>query len=469
VLHRFSFEGRKVTPWGQGIGEIKTNPDGTKALVSGFGGTSVVSTLGPISGGAPVAVGDLRVKINPLDEWRRMYWLAVKKQKLSFYDPNVHGVDLTQVAKRYEAFLPHLKTRADLNYLFTEVMGEISVGHMFISGGDNGPAGVPSVPGGLLGADFKFENGRYRLTRVFDGERWNPELYAPLAQPGVEAKAGEYLLEVNGKELRDSTDIYEALEAKAGKQVRVKLGPTPDGKGAREVTVLPVADESNLRFRAWSEDNRRRVFEATGGRVGYVHVPDTNVGGWREFMRYYYAQSGMDGMVVDERFNHGGAIADFLVREMIRPQVAGSRTRYGKDWRIPALGVYGPKVMIINEMSGSGGDIFPHMFRFHKAGTIVGKRTWGAMISNYGFSLPDGANISTPDDAMYNPDGTWMIENIGTPPDIEVELDPAMWRLGKDSQVEAAISEILKQLAQNPKKPIKRPDYPAIPPFKPGG
>jgi tricorn protease len=466
-LIKFSFADRKPIVLTSDVQGISVTPDGSKALVVG-NDVRIISTAGPTeSGEGSVSLTGIQAKIDPQTEWRRMFASAIRKQNIRFYDPGTHGVNLTEVAKRYEPFLASLHSRADLNYLFTEIFGELSVGHMFISGGDIPTR--PSIPGGLLGADYTFRNGRYQFKRIFDGERWNPTLYAPLAQPGVEAKPGEYLLAIDGQELTEVNDVYVNLEGKSGKQVKVKIGPNPDGSGSREVVVVPISNEAPLRFRAWAEDNRRRVSEATNGQVGYVHVPDTNVEGWREFIRFYYSQTGKQGMIIDERFNGGGAIADFLVREMIKPIVAGSRTRFGNDFEIPTMGVYGPKAMLINESAGSGGDIFPHLFRFHKVGPIIGKRTWGAMISNYTFTLPDGGRISSPDDAMYNPDGTWMIENVGTAPDREVEYDPYVWRQGKDSQLEAGIEEILKLLARNPVKPLPRPNYPSIPPFKSSG
>ncbi|HWD41867.1 MAG TPA: PDZ domain-containing protein, partial [Fimbriimonas sp.] len=309
--------------------------------------------------------------------------------------------------------------------------------------------------------DFDFDKGRYRFARIYTGERWNPDLYAPLAQPGVNAKAGEYILEIDGHDLNDSTDLYEALEGKAGKQVRIKIGPTPDGKDSRVVTVVPVSSEFNLRFRAWSEDNRRTVLKETNGRGGYVHVPDTGGGGWDEFNRYYYSQTDRQGMIVDDRFNHGGYINDFMVREMEKPLDFGSMTRYGSLIRIPVAAVYGPKVMLINEMAGSGGDIFPFLFRQHRVGKLVGKRTWGAMLSAFGFELVDGGSIRAPDDAMFKPEtGEWIIENEGTPPDIDVDLDPYLWRQGKDSQLEAAIAELNKQMDVHKPVELKRPTYP---------
>jgi tricorn protease len=466
-LLQYSFASRESTTLASGVFGFEVSANGQRMLLSTSSGNAVVPVGAPVSPGqGQLNISSMTLRMDPPTEWRTMFWEAIRNQKIRFYDPGIHGVDLDALGKKYEPFLAGIRSRDDLNYLFEDLFAEICVGHMFIGGGEI--PGSRFVAGGLLGADYTFENGRYKLARVYNGERWNPGLFAPLAQPGVEAKAGEYLLSIDGEELTDVLDLYLMLEGKAGRQVRIKLGPNPDGTGSREAVVLPIANEGQLRFRAWTEDNRRRVEEATGGRVGYVHVPDTATGGWREFMRYYYAQSGKDAIIIDERHNGGGFIADFLVREMMKDVVAFSRTRHGEDFIIPPMGVYGPKVMIANEMAGSGGDILPWLFRFHKVGPIIGKRTWGAMISNYGFGLADGGFISSPDDAMYDPNGKWIIENVGTPPDIEVELDPFLWRQGKDAQLEAAIKEIQRLLAANPPKRPKRPDYPSIPPFRPG-
>lgn len=460
TLTKFTLADRKAALFAPAVSSFTVTADGSKILLRQGQGFTLVPTAAPVATpGGNVDLSGLRVKIDPRTEWKAIYREVWRNQRMMFYDPAMHGANIAVLEKRYEPFLANLCSRGDLNYLFTDMLGELTVGHMFIGGGDI--PGARSLPGGLLGADYSFDNGRYKLTRIYDGERWNPGLYAPLAQPGVNAKVGEYLLAIDGKDLTDATDIYEALEAKAGRQVKVKLGPLPDGKDSREVIVVPVASESALRNRAWSEDNRRKVEKATNGRVGYVHVPDTSSGGWREFNRYYYAQTQKEGMVVDERFNSGGLITDFFAREMTKSLVFGSRTRYGKDWQIPPTSVFGPKAMIVNEMAGSGGDILPYVFRFHHVGPIVGKRTWGAMISNYGFNVIDGGRISSPDDAIYDPaSGEWVIENTGTAPDIDVELDPYLWRQGRDAQLERAIAEVMKQLSATPHAPMKRPEYP---------
>ncbi len=460
-LLKWSFADRKATPFASGVMGFTISADGSKiAMMQRGGALSVVPTAAPPQPGqGAVSVSGLQVKIDPKIEWRRMYSEVWRNQRMLFYDAKMHGVDTVALEKKYEPFLDGIVSRDDLNYLFTDMLGELSVGHMFIGGGDV-PGGRATVSGGLLGADFTFEGGKYKLTRVYDGERWNPGLYGPLAQPGVDAQPGEYLHAIDGMALVDATDIYEALEGKAGKQVKLKIGAKADGSDAREVVVVPVARDNNLRLLAWEEDNRRTVEKLTGGRVGYVHVPDTSGGGWDAFNRYYYAQTGKEGIVVDDRFNHGGSITGFFAREMMRQLDFGSRTRYGKDWQIPAQ-IYGPKVMITDELAGSGGDIFPYLFRWHGVGKIVGKRTWGAMISNYGFNLIDGGRISSPDDAIYDPiSGKWVIEGTGVAPDIEVDLDPAMWRQGRDAQLEKAVQVVLEELKRHPVKSMKRPEYP---------
>lgn len=470
ALVKFGFSDRKVVKFLDGVRSVASNPDGSKLLIQQAAGLAIISSMAPPAPGQGVVdLSDLKVKIDPRQEWAAMFHEIWRNEKLLLYAPNLHGIDATVMEKRYEPFLANVVSRDDLNYLFTDMLGELCVGHMFIRGGDM-PA-QKRVVGGLLGADYSFENGRYRLTKIYDGERWNPNLTAPLAQPGVEAKSGEYLLAIDGTELNDAMDIYLELEGKAGKQVKVKLGPTPDGVGAREVTVVPIANEFGLRFRSWLEDNRRTIEKATDGRVGYVHVPDTGGGGFEAFLRYFYSQTTKEGLIVDDRFNHGGLVNDFMVHEMEKPLDFIDKARYGKRMNDPSAAIYGPKVMLVNEMAGSGGDIFPYIFKLHKVGKLVGRRTWGAMISASGFPLPDGGSITAPDDAMMLAStGQWVIENEGVAPDIEVELDPYLWRQGRDAQLEAAIEQIKKDMA---KMKTNKPELAPFPdksklPTKPG-
>lgn len=456
---KFTFAERTASPFAPGANGITSTADGTKVLISRGGALQIVPAMAPAAmPGAPVDLSGLRVKIDPKKEWDHMFHEIWRNEKMLFYAPNLHGIDADEMDRRYAPFLKGIASRDDLNYLFTDMLGEISIGHMWAEGGD-----IPSVrgvPGGLLGADYAFENGRYKLVRVYDGERWNPGLYAPLAQPGVNAKAGEYILSIDGKPLLDSNDIYEALEGKAGRQVKIKIGPTTDEKLAREVVVVPVASEFGLRNKAWAEDNRRLVEKMTNGRGGYVHVPDTNVGGWDAFTRYYYAQVGKDGLIVDERFNHGGLINDFMVREMKKQPDAAFVPRDGQAWPTPGAAIFGPKVMLANEMAGSGGDMFPWLFKHEEVGPVVGKRTWGGLVAAFNFGLVDGGRINSPNCAFFNLNGTWDVEGYGVEPDIEVDLDPYLWRQGKDSQLMRAIEELNKRLATYVAPKFQHPPYP---------
>ena len=459
MLRKFSFEDRKKSVVAENVQFVEANADGSKLLLRQAGDLKIVSSAAPASAEGKLDMSQLKAQVSPPAEWSAMYHQVWRKERLLFYDPGLHGIDSIKMEKRYEPFLANIKSRDDLNYLFTDMLGELCIGHMFISGGDI--PGRRSARNGVLGADYSLESGKFRLTKVYDGEAWNPELHSPLGAAGVNAVAGEYLLAIDGKEMSELNDVYVALEGKAGRQVMVKLGPTPDGKGSREVVVVPVSNDKPLRQAAWEEDNRRYVEKETGGRGGYVHVPDTGTGGYAAFMRYFYAQVDKGGIIVDDRFNHGGYINDFMVREMEKPLDFFGMTRYGKTFKVPLAAIYGPKVMLINEMAGSGGDLFPYLFRTHHIGKLIGHKTWGGELDAYGFSIIDGGSIRAPDDAEFDPvSGQYVIDNVGVPPDIEVELDPAEWRKGVDTQLKAAVEELKKQMAAHPPLIIKKPPYP---------
>jgi len=410
--------------------------------------------------GGPLKLETMEVYVDPRAEWRHMYYQVWRGERDFLYDPGLHGLNLEAAKKKYEPYLESIASRDDLNYLFEEMLGEITIGHMFVGGGDRPE--VKKVKGGLLGADYTIENGRYRFARIFNGENWNPKLRAPLTQPGVNVVAGEYLLAVNGREVGGSDNIHSLFEETAGKQVVLKVGPNPDGKGSREVTVVPVDDELGLRNLAWIEGNRRRVDEMTGGRVAYVYLPDTYSGGYTNFNRYYFAQVGKEAAIIDERFNRGGDIADYIIDYLRRPLLSFWTLREGQDITTPIEAIFGPKVMIINEMAGSGGDALPWMFRKTGIGPLIGKRTWGGLVGHYTNpgDLLDGGFTGTPNLAFYNPNGTWDVENHGVPPDIEVEYDPKAVREGHDPQLEKAVEVVMELLKKNPLPTPHRPAYP---------
>jgi tricorn protease len=463
TLQRFDLESRQTEKLLEGVEPpLDVSRDGEKMLVHVGEGWSIVPTSRASKPGeGALALDGMEVLVDPRAEWRQMYGEVWRMERDFFYDPGLHGVDLASMMKLYEPFLEDIGHRSDLNAVFAEMLGELTVGHLFVGGGD--APEVPQVQGGLLGADYETANGRYRFARVFSGENWNPALQAPLTQPGVNVKAGEYLLAVNGRELRATDNVYSFFEATAGKSVVLEVGPNPDGKGSRKVTVVPVATENELRRMAWIEGNRRKVEELSGGRLAYIYLPDTDEAGYTSFNRYFFAQLGKPGAVIDERFNGGGFAADYIVDYLRRPLLNYFSSREGEDFTTPVGSIFGPKVMIINEYAGSGGDALPWYFRRLEIGPLVGTRTWGGLVGIYDYPELIGAGTATaPRTAFWNPEGKWDIENHGVPPDVEVELDPQAWRQGHDAQLEKAVQVALELLEKNP-LPVKpkRPEYPS--------
>ena len=464
VLHKFDLDKRKLDKVTEGVSDFEVSASGEKMLLRtgppAAGTWTVAATAMPLKPGEGVIrTSDMEVRVDPRAEWRQMFNEVWRGERDFFYDPNLHGVDIAAMKKIYEPYLDSVAHRSDLTYLFREMLNQITVGHMYIGGGDSPrPA---SVAGGLLGADYAIEQGRYRFAKVYNGESWNPNLRAPLTQPGVNVRAGDYLLAVGGREVRASDNVHSFFEGTSGKQVVIKVGPNPDGAGAREVTVVPIASETGLRNRDWIESNRRKVDKASGGRLAYVYVPDTSGGGYESFNRYFFAQTQKQGAVIDERFNGGGALADHIVEYLSRPLLNFIHFREGRDIPTPLGAIYGPKAMIINELAGSGGDALPWYFRKMQIGPLVGKRTWGGLVAAFRMpELMDGGFVTAPDAAIYGLQGEWEVENRGVAPDVEVEFDPAAWRAGRDPQLEKAVEWLLAELEKNPAPKYKRPDKP---------
>ncbi|HTE19204.1 MAG TPA: PDZ domain-containing protein, partial [Armatimonadota bacterium] len=460
TLHRFSLASRKTDRLLDGFTALTITTDGTKALYRQGDRWAIVPLAAPPAPGTgTLSLDSMEALIDPRAEWKQMYREVWRIQRDFFYDPGHHGLDLRAAEKKYEGYLDSVASRDDLNYLFREMLGELSVGHLFVDGGDRPE--VKRVPGGLLGADYKVENGRYRFARIYSGENWNPQLRAPLTQPGVQVAVGDYLLEVNGREVRSTENLYRFFEGTAGRSVVLKVGPDPGGAGAREVIVVPSPNEVGLRNRAWIDSNRRKVDQLSGGRVGYVYLPDTAMGGYTNFNRYYFSQVNRQGVVLDERFNGGGAAADYIIDYMRRPLMNYWSTREGEDFTTPVGSIYGPKAMIINEYAGSGGDALPWYFRRAKIGPLVGKRTWGGLVGIYSYpALLDGGFVTAPRVAFWNPEGEWEVENQGVAPDVEVDLDPHAWLEGRDPQLEKATALVLEELKKNPPPTPRKPAYP---------
>jgi tricorn protease len=371
----------------------------------------------------------------------------------------MHGADWEQMGEKYSELLDDLTTRGDLNRVLQWMSSELAVGHHRNGGGDT-LIDAEFVPGGLLGADYDVDRGRYRFQKVYGGLNWNPEMRSPLTEPGVDAVAGEYLLAVNGHALYPPENVYSRFENAADKITEITLGPNPDGTDARTVQVVPVASENALRNRDWVEGNLRKVTEATNGRVAYVYVPNTTGLGHIYFKRYFFPQADRDAIIIDERYNGGGQVADYYIDLLRRPYISHWATRYGDDFKTPTHSIQGPKVMIIDETAGSGGDLLPWMFRNLGLGPLVGKATWGGLVGTLGFPvLMDGGGITAPNLAIWTEDG-FVVENVGVPPDIEVEQWPAEIIAGRDPQLERAIEEITAALQANPPTEPVKPPYP---------
>jgi tricorn protease len=404
----------------------------------------------------------LRMYLDPKQEFKQIFNEGWRNERDYLYVPNMHGSDWPKMREMYGQLLPFVNHRADLNYLLDMMGAEIAIGHSYVRGGDMPE--VPAVRGGLLGADFVIENGRYKITRIYDNESWNPELRAPLAAPGANVAVGDYIIAINGIELKAPDNIYRLLDGTANRQTSLTVNSKPAMEGARNVTVVPVTTEQGLRTRAWVESNRRLVEKLSEGQLAYVYLPNTGQPGYSSFNRYYFSQQDKKGVVVDERFNGGGSAADYIVDVLGRDfdgyfnNVAGDRYPFTS----PAAGIWGPKVMIVNEMAGSGGDLMPYMFKRRKIGPLVGKRTWGGLVHTADTpTFIDGGSMIAPRGGFFTRDGKWAVENEGVGPDVDVENWPKDVIAGRDPQLERAVAEALRILKEHPvDRAVKEPPPP---------
>ncbi len=455
-------------------------PDGKKMLFASPGGrpesgmtwtiASVPPSGMPTPKGLPagVSLGDgkvlnldsIEVRVDPQTEWKQILHEAWRVNRDFFYDPAMHGTDWPAMKKKYEQFLPHLTNGGDLYKVIRWMLSELAVGHSYTRPGER-LYETKSVKGGLLGADFEIANGRYRFKKIYGGLNWTPQLRSPLTAPGVNVKEGDFLLAVRGADLKPPTNLYSLFENSAGKSIELTVGPNADGKGSRVVTVDPIESEYALRNMDWIESNLSKVRAATDGKIGYVYVPDTAFQGLTYFKRYFFPQVDKDALIIDERFNGGGQIADYYIDLLRKDPISYFAPRYGDDWKVPSMVVKGPKVMLIDEGAGSGGDMLPWMFRKFKVGPLVGKRTWGGLvgISQYP-TLMDGGNVTAPGFAFWAPEEGFGVENVGVAPDYDIDIWPKDWVAGRDPQLEKAIELAKKALKENPPKEDKRPAYP---------
>jgi len=407
----------------------------------------------------PLSLDSLSVQVDPQAEWQHIFRESLHVHRDALYAENTHGLDVTALERQYLPLLRSIVSRQDLNNLLTLMLGEFSVGHLFVVGGDL-PA-VPSIQIGMLGADLEIHGQRYRFRRIYRSPWWDANEKAPLSRLGDLVRAGEYLLAIDDQSLAQHDDVFERLTGKVGVPVRLRVGPNPDGSNSREVSVIPIASEFGLRGEAWVADNARRVSERTQGRVGYIYLPDTGFDGMRSFDRGFFAQAGLDGVIIDARFNSGGTLADYILMQLQQREMGYFHSRDAEPMPVPRSAILGPKTLLINEYSASGGDYLPWAFRRYQLGPVIGERTWGGVVSiNDARVFIDGGFVTVPEDGFFTPEARWDVENIGVDPDVRVTLEPHAWRAGLDTQLERAIDHVNDQMKLYSKPVPKTPPLP---------
>ena len=450
--------GARVSPGS----DIAASHDRKQLLYRSGSNWHVVGTEQPPGNGdGRLELGGMRVRVEPRAEYAQMLRDGWRFMRDFLYVDNQHGAPWNDVWEWYSAWLPDVRHRADFNHLLDMLSGEIAVGHSYVFGGDYPDLENPRT--GLLGADLDEADGFYRFARIYAGDAWWPDTAGPLSMPGLAVAEGDYLLAIDGVELRPPTNPYRLLEGTAGRTISLTVSSSPSPEDARDIVVEPIANESFQRMWAWVAANQARVDELSGGRLAYVWLPNTARNGYEFFNRMYYAQKDREGAVIDERNNGGGSAADYIV-DMLDRELTGYFNSPGagrRPWTQPMAGLFGPKVMVINESAGSGGDLLPYLFRFRGIGPLVGTRTWGGLVGSWDTPpLIDGGFFVAPRGGFFDVDGKWAVEGEGVAPDIEVRNDPAPVIAGGDPQLEAAVREALRLLET---EKVERKDEPAPP------
>lgn len=461
-LHLFDLEKEKETELGEVAG-YRISADLKKMLVKVGTEFAVIDLpTGKLeTADRKLNLGDLKLTVDPAAEWNQIYAECWRQMRDFLFDPNLHGVDWKAMRQRYEPLLRDVHHRADLTFVIGELIGELNIGHAYVGGGDRP---LPKrVPQGLLGATVHRDpSGFYQIDRILPGQNWDPQYRSPLTEIGVNVKAGDYIVAVNGQPTRDLNDLYAALVGTAGKQVRLRVNSAPKEDGAHEETVVPTANEQPLYYLSWVLGNIEKVSKASGGRIGYVHIPDMGVPGLNEFAKFYYAQLNREALVVDCRGNGGGNVSPMIIERLRREPAMWTVARNGSVNVDPSGQVLGPKVLLIDQHSASDGDIVGYRFRKHHLGPIIGQRSWGGVVGIRG-SLPlvDGSTLSRPEFSRFDLDAKeWIMEGTGVTPDIEVDNDPTRELRGEDDQLDRAIAELRKGIDATPLKVPNPPPYP---------
>ena len=461
-LFLYDLEKQKETELGD-VNGFEISADGKKMLINQDRSYAIIDLpTAKIDVKEKLKLSDMTVRLDRKAEWTQMYNECWRQMRDFFFDPNMHGVDWPAVRQKYAALVPYVNHRADLTYIIGEMIGELSVGHTYVGGGDLPK--VERIQLGLLGAKIERDPGSkyYRITEILKGQNWVPSVRSPLTDIGVSVKEGEYIIAVDGKSTSQMTNIYEALVNSANKQVTLKINGTAKESGARDVVVVPTNDEQELYYYNWVQSNIDKVSKATDGRVGYLHIPDMGVGGLNEFVKYYYPQLRKEGLIVDVRGNGGGNVSPQIIERLRREIAMIDIARNAARTTDPGGLVLGPKVMLLDEFSASDGDIVAYRFKKYNLGTVIGKRSWGGVVGIRGsLALLDGGYLNKPEFSRYDLEGKeWIMEGVGVEPDIFVDNDPAKEYSGVDEQLNRAIEEVLKQMKDKPAKLAPPPPYP---------
>jgi tricorn protease len=459
-LMYFDLKSKKESDLGN-VNMVEISADGKKVLVSQRGKYAVIDLpKAKVKLDETIDLSGMKVWVTPKDEWKQIFDESWRQMRDFFYDPNMHGVDWDKVYKKYEPLVQYANTRYDLSYIIGEMIGEVSTGHAYISGGDRA---IPEkIKTGLLGAELsRDKTGYYKIDRILKGQNWDKSVRSPLTVIGVDVNEGDYIIAVNGKSCTEMIDIYQSLVGMAGKQVELTISSSASDKDTRDELVIPIDDESQLYYYEWVHGNIDKVDKATNGQVGYIHIPDMGPDGLNQFVKYFYPQMHKKALIIDDRGNGGGNVSPMIIERLRRELSMMQMGRNTVGDPKPGAMMLGPMVCLINQYSASDGDLFPYQFRKHNLGKLIGTRTWGGVVGIRG-SLPfiDGSDLRKPEFAHYSADGSdWIIEGEGVSPDIEVRNDPALEFEGIDQQLNKAIEVILDELQKETK------EYPDLPPF----